>query len=135
MNFFADENINPQMAALLEAFDPRYPVRHLTHQFERGTPDVVWIKDLASREQAWAVIAGDGRILRNKVERLALRQANLTFVHLAPGWMNLKWEEQAWKIIKAWPTIRDEVARASRPTVFQVKVQSKIERVGFTAEL
>lgn len=135
MNFFADENVNPRMAALLEAFDPDCRVRHLTHQFERGTPDLVWIPDLAERDESWAVLAGDGRILRNKVERSALKQANLTFVHLAPGWTNLKWEEQAWKMIRVWPVIREEVERVSRPTVFQVKVQLKVERIGYTASL
>ena len=123
MNFFTDECFMYKANALLEAFDRENQIIPLIDRFEPGTPDVVWIPAIATWNPKPIVVCGDGRILRNKVERQVLREAGLTFVCLASGWTNLEWHVFAWKIIKVWPTICD-VARNLRPTVFEVSAQT-----------
>lgn len=109
---------------MLDLFDPVEEVRPLTDYFERGTKDADWLSGLGEWAAKPAVIGGDGRILRNKAELAQLKGAGLTFVLLAKGWANTKWEAYGWKIIKAWPEIRNNVLKIRVPTVFEVSAGS-----------
>lgn len=122
MTFLADENFQQQAVRLLEAFDQQNSIRHLTEVFERGEKDVKWLGSAGKMEPKPIILSDDGRILRNTVERTALRSSNLTFVHLAPGWTNLGWPEFAWKIVRVWPAILESTRRVARPSVSEVKV-------------
>lgn len=137
MIFLTDENISHKAARLLEVFDHRNEIRAHGDYFEKGTPDVDWMRQVAEWNPKPAIICGDGWILRNKAEMVTLRDSDLMFVYLASGWMTLKWEEFAWKIIKAWPSIASEVHKANRATIFQVHVGGslKVERICLVSEL
>ena len=136
MIFFTDENVSHQAARLLEAFDPSHEIRAHKDRFVPGTPDVEWIREVADDEPKPIFVAGDGRILRNKVERRVLRECDLNFVVLAKGWTNLPWNDFAWKIVKAWPKIVDDVGKARRPSVLEVSCSTlKVKLIGRTASL
>ena len=136
MIFLADENFIVHAVRLLEVFDQENEIRHLTDHFSKGTPDTTWLNSVARWDPKPTVIGGDGRIIRNRVERAALRTADLSFIYLASGWTNLEWAVFAWKIVKVWPDIVRNVETARRPTVFEVKPGSlKVERIGETAKL
>ena len=136
MIFFADENVPTEAAHMLEIFDHDNTIRAYEDCFERGLPDTEWIRAVAKWKPGTAILCGDGRILRNKPEQAVLRAANLTFVHLAPGWLHTQWAEYAWKIVKAWPAIVHSVLTGRRATVFKVNVGGlKIERVRYVSEL
>jgi hypothetical protein len=129
MIFFTDECFMYRANALLEAFDRENQIRALLDHFDRGTPDVVWIQKVAEWSPKPIIVCGDARILRNKVERNVLREAQLTFVCLSSGWTNLPWDVFAWKIIKVWPTIVQTAGSVIRPTVFEVSPQTlKVEK-------
>jgi hypothetical protein len=95
--FFTDENISPNAAYMLSYFEPRYQVRAHSDYFESGTSDIVWMRELASwnKEETTVAVCGDGRILKNKVEKQVLKECDFTFVLLARGWTNLCWNEFA----------------------------------------
>ena len=136
MIFVADENFTVLGVRLLEAFDPQNEIRHLTNSFPKGTPDTTWIPSLGERDPKPIIIGGDGRILKNKAECAALRQADLSFVYLTSGWTNLEWSVFAWKIIKVWPDVVRNVETAMRPTVYEVGPGNlKVKRIGETARL
>ena len=136
MIYLADENFQRLAVGLLEAFDTQNEIRPLTDLFGRGTKDVQWLRAAGRMDPKPVILGGDGQILRNRVERAALREADLTYVHLAPGWMHLKWPDFAWKIVKAWPAIVDSTQRVARPTVFEVKVGNlKVTLVSQTFQL
>ncbi|MBI1353439.1 MAG: hypothetical protein GC160_03770 [Acidobacteria bacterium] len=122
MTFFVDENVSPKLAQILDIFDQRNEVRHLLDYFEAGTPDIEWLQGLGRWSPKPAVVCGDGRILRNAVERAALLESELTFVCLAPGWMKTRFEDQAWKLLKAWPNVAQNVVGVHRPTRFELSV-------------
>lgn len=122
MIFFADENIAPRLAALLETFDPEQEIRPLLNYFERGTPDVQWITKVAAWPEKPVRLSGDARILSRKEERAALLESKLTFVFFAKGWMHVPWHEQAWKMIKVWPDIVRNVSKVRLPALFEVKL-------------
>lgn len=136
MTFFADENFTIHGVRLLEAFDLQNEIRHLTDSFDKGTPDVEWLGGVSTWIPKPIVVGGDGRILRNKVERQALRDADLSFVYLAPGWTNLRWQDMAWKLVRIWPDVVKNVERSRQATVFEIKTTSlKVELRGTTRNL
>ena len=137
MIFVADENFSPRLVRVLEAFDRESEIRHLLDLFPRGSDDLDWIAGLATSNPKPVIVGGDGRILRNAAERAALRTSGLSFVYLAKGWANTGYQEQAWKIVKAWPAIVRNVEQVLVPTVFEVRVGSslKIERRWTTSQL
>ena len=136
MIFLMDENISPHAARMLGHFDRKNEIRALEDHFEKGTPDVVWLTEVATWDSKPVIVGGDGRILKNPAERAALRSADLMFVYLASGWTKLPWEEQAWKIVKVWPAIVQNVVKTRHPTVFEVSVRSlKVDRFKLVADI
>jgi hypothetical protein len=134
--FFTDENISEYLARMLEFFDRKHQIKAHADHFDKGVPDVKWMRGIVEKWGSDVVaICGDGRILTNKAERKVLRECSLMFVHLASGWTRLPWEEQAWKFIKAWPSIVKEVSEANQPMLFQVSVNGKVSPVGRVSSL
>lgn len=130
MIFFFDENIIEHVARMLAAFDRNHEMRHAVDHFDRGTPDTEWIPVVASWKGNPVAVCADGRILRNKVERKALKDSGLMFVYMASGWTNTPWADYAWKIIKVWPQIVRNVSEARYPMVLEVSVGLKIQEIG-----
>lgn len=129
MIFITDENIPSQANKMLEAFDRAHQIRPLTDYFPKGTPDIQWIAGLGGWNPKPAVLSGDSRILRNSVEAQVLKEAKLMWAALGRGWINIQWEEFAWKIIKVWPDVRNGIVRAIRPAVFEVRLSTlKVEK-------
>jgi len=131
--FFADENISSQAAKLLEVFERKHEVRPHKAYFLPGISDTEWISQVASWEPKPAILGGDGRILTRPAELEALKQARLTFVFLAKGWTNLAWETFAWKLLKVWPDVVQNVERVRLPSLFQVTINEKVEHQGTLA--
>ncbi|MCH8966382.1 MAG: hypothetical protein IID43_01770, partial [Planctomycetes bacterium] len=124
MIFFTDENISSKIAPLLEAFDPDHQIRCYENYFNKGEPDTEWLRQIATWSEKPTVLNGDGRILTNPAELAALREANLMFVVFGKRWTDLNWPTFAWKIIKVWPQIVQEVHTTRRPTLFRVTVKN-----------
>ncbi|TVQ75334.1 MAG: hypothetical protein EA380_11135 [Phycisphaeraceae bacterium] len=135
MHFFFDRNIPVALARMLGCYDQAHTIIYHDDRFEKNTLDTNWLSDIATWDPIPVVVSGDGRILRNPAELQVLRELPLTFFLFAPGWINLKWSDQAWKAVKVWPEI---VASASprRPSVYRVPVSaSKVEFVSLTGDL
>ena len=116
---------------MLSHFEQHHQVRALLDYFDRGTPDTKWMSVIASWGENTTIVCADGSILKNRVERQVLKECNLMFVCLSPGWVHLQWSDYGWKIIKAWPDIVKNVEQASKPMVFEVMVGSlKIQSYG-----
>jgi len=136
--FFTDENISKRAAYMLDSFERQHQVRAYLDYFDRGVPDTDWIPVVASwnENDTTVAICGDGRILKNKVEKQVLKEYNLMFVYLAPGWTNIEWSVFGWKIVKVWPNIVKNVEQASYAMVFEVAVGNlKIQTRGRISNL
>jgi hypothetical protein len=121
MNFFFDRCMSPRLAKMIDELEDIHTVRHHDTRFKTDTPDIVWLANLAADESPSVVISGDGRILRNKVERQALREARLTFFCMSRTWGHMKIAEYAWKFVKVWPEIvRNAQESSERPRIFEV---------------
>lgn len=87
MIFFTDECFMYKANKLVEAFDRENEIRPLLDHFPAGTPDVEWIPAIAAWDPKPVVVCGDGRILKNKVERQVLKDAGLD-LYLFSEWMD-----------------------------------------------
>ncbi len=135
MIFLTDENISPRAAYMLDQFDHKHEVRAFVDYFKEGTPDTEWMLAVASWEDTTIAVSADGRISRNEVERQVLKECELMFVYLAPGWVHLGWEKYAWKIIKAWPAIASIVEQARYPMLFEVSTLGKVRALARISKL
>jgi hypothetical protein len=92
VNVFFDNCTSPVFAATLDGF-----VRSFGHRAYhikdvpglkngRHATDLEWISHLQADNKHWIFISGDGRILKNRAERAALRSAGLHGFVLAPAY-------------------------------------------------
>jgi hypothetical protein len=116
MRFFFDRNMSVYIARMMRELEREHTVRHLDddERFVCTTPDTEWMSVLGKDgHPPWIVISGDGRILRNKAELAALRDAKLTFFCMSKQWTNMPKYEYAWKFVKVWPDILENAKLAS----------------------
>lgn len=130
MKFFLDNNLAAKIARGLNGFvAPEHQVVHLREQFAANTDDVVWMTELA-RQQEWVIITGDIRIGRNPLEVRAWREAGHRIFFLKPGWLKLRFWDQAQKFVKCFPEIIEASDRAGQASSFIVSVNGKVEPCG-----
>ena len=139
MIFFTDENVPDNLTRMLDIFDRTNQVRALVDYFPKATSDTDWMKGVSKwrEEEGDDVVAvcGDGRILKNKVEKKVLKECDLMFVHLLPGWSHLQWDELVWKFVRAWPSIVKEVSRANYSMLFRLSASGKVSSMGRISSL
>lgn len=124
MTFYTDENISEYLARMAGLFDRTCTVcAHIDH-FKKGTPDDIWSPQVSAWSPKPICILGDGRILRTPTLKLVARESDMTFVVVGESFMNLPWEDQAWKFIKMWPAVVRAVRSVRRATIFDVGVKS-----------
>jgi len=121
LKVFFDHNLSPHLAhALNVLLGPEGDqVIHLTDRFPANTEDRVWMVALGD-EGGWVVISGDRRIHRNRLEREAWRRSRLVVFFLAPQWRRLRNIEIAWRRLRWWPRIDDQVRIVAPPAAFEL---------------
>jgi len=124
MTFFTDENVATPLGQMLRLFDRRHDILLHADRFDPGTPDDVWMPELAHTDPGAIVISGDGRIVKNPALKVVARQSRLSFVVLGESFMRTAWHDQAWKLIKAWPEIVKATSAVRRPTIFDLTISS-----------
>lgn len=127
---FFDNNLSPYLArGLSEILTPEgVSVVHLRDMFDPSISDVQWIESL-SEEGDWVVISGDMRITKNKLEKAAWKRAGLTGFFLAKAWMHQDPIEQAWRLLKHWPTIQKQVNLVQPGASFTLPLQGKLKQL------
>lgn len=137
MNFFFDRCLPRRLAHMINTYEADHTVLHHDDRFEEQTSDVEWMRTLANEHPPWVVISGDLSIVkRNKAERAALREANLTFFYLTKQWTrNMPFHEFAWRFLKVWPEIVKN-AGTHTPQIFEVSAgrASKVTLIGRTRD-
>jgi hypothetical protein len=135
MNFFFDRCLPIRLARMIGVYEVKHIVRHLDDdpRFHEQTGDVEWMRVLSKDDPPWIVISADLGILRNRVERAVLREANLTFFCLKKQWMKtMEFYERAWRFLKLWPEIISK-SDQNYPRIFEVSV-TKIIPMGRTRD-
>ncbi|MBC8106226.1 MAG: hypothetical protein H7Z14_06515 [Anaerolineae bacterium] len=129
MNFFIHPNFWPEAAKLLRAADSSQDIELFEERYEPGTPDDVWLPCLGKQRPRPFVVSMHDGMIRNAVERRALKQSGCSFVYFSQGWADIPWEEFRWRFLKAWPQIVDAAQASDRQAVFEVTLHGKPRRV------
>lgn len=67
---------------------------------------------------------GDARILTKPVLRSIAKDADLTFVVMAEGFVNLGWHDQVCKMVQVWPDIVKHTRKLKVASIFDVKIRN-----------
>ena len=114
MKFFLDNNLPPNLAGCLrEASSGHFKnglvadVVHLRMDFPANTPDIDWIKALASQKD-WTIISRDAFRKKNGAERKVLRQSGLSVFVLQSSWSSHPYWDSTAQLLRWWPRIVEQ---------------------------
>jgi len=127
MKCLFDNNMPPKLAKTLRFLegDDGIIVEHLNEKFPPDTPDIEWIRKLA-KEGGWFVITKDNQIRKRSNERKAWQESHIPVVFLSKSWMNHDFWEIAWKFIKHWPKLKENISRNKKIESFELTINGKI---------
>ncbi|MHC5539939.1 PIN-like domain-containing protein, partial [Singulisphaera rosea] len=96
MRFSFDRNISPFLARMADLLDRDHTARSYydDDRSKPTTPDAEWIEVLGADDSPWVIVSGDGRILKNKTELSALKEAKLTFFCLSSQWIHMNFYKE-----------------------------------------
>jgi len=114
MRIWGDENISGRLVRILDIYDSENEYRQLTDEFERGTADEIWLPDIAERYPDSILLSGDQRIARDKAQRAILKDSGLSLVYWDKNFAHAQFHEQAWRLLKIWPSVLNEVVPAQQ---------------------
>jgi len=120
MTFFFDANMSPKAARLLKAFGFRHQVISHFDKFPHNVNDNTWITEVSAWRPKPIIVSGDGRILTNPAERQVLDDVGLRFLLLTGKWLRLSWDEQAWRLVKIWPSVCKQFHESQHPKHLRV---------------
>lgn len=99
-----------------------HEVKHLRDLFPPSTPDIAWIEALA-KDGAWTVFTFDQDIARRGAIKEVWKKARLVGFVLRPAWQSFTPMEQAWRLIKQWSTILNQVAIAAPGSTYELGIR------------
>jgi hypothetical protein len=119
-----DNNISPRVARAIQALvvadgDSACALRD---KYDPSTPDVEWIRGLAS-EGGWYVVSGDHRITKNKIEREAWLQTELVGFFLEPSLARLDPLQQTARLLFWLPSLRKQSTLIRGPALFALPLK------------
>ncbi len=131
MNFLLDENLPPRSARALKGLleEPHNEVFHLAADLQKGgTPDRQWLSGL-NPAQRWAIITHDPNIRTRPQELAAWKEHGHVIFFLAQSWSHQTFHEQAWRLVRWWPTIVQTALRAKPRDAFLVPFKGSPSRL------
>lgn len=128
MKVLLDNCLAPVFASTLDGFVSHFGHRafHIKDMNElphgRDTADLEWIEFLRASNDLWIFISGDGRILKNKAERAALRSAGLHGFVLAPAYQKAPLPQVAATLVWRWPDIIKVTELLAPPAMHEIPI-------------
>jgi hypothetical protein len=128
VNVLFDNCLPPVFAATLDGF-----VRFMGHRSfhikdvaglpkGRHSTDLEWIGYLQRHPERWIFVTGDGRLLKNRAERAALRSANLHGFVLAPAHQKAPPHHVAALLVWKWPEIEAVTHLVATPSMHEIPI-------------
>lgn len=126
MKFLFDHNQEPKLARAINELlkSDGHSAVPLRDKFLHSTPDIDWMHELA-KDGGWSVISGDTRIAKNKHERAAWLESNLSIFFLKPGWQKMPFWEKSSRLIWWMPHIIDQADRIEGSAGFWVPIGTR----------
>jgi hypothetical protein len=123
----------PVMASTLDGFITSFGHRAFHIKDVPGLPkgrhsdDIEWIDHLRAQPEIWVFVSGDGRILRNRAERAALRAAGLHGFVLAPAYQKTALNQVAATIVWKWPEIEKVIDLIAPPSIHEIPIGKSVK--------
>lgn len=127
MKLLLDANLSPRIArALNHLVEPDGHQAHaLTDRFPAGTPDPLWLSELA-RDKGWAALTLDRHITKRPHEREAWLRSGVIVFALAPAWgKGFQPREQAARLLMIWPRLVAAFEAVEPPAGFLVPIKGQ----------
>ena len=127
MRCLFDNNMPPKLARTLNYLegDEGIFVEHLKNKFPANKSDIEWLRELA-KEGDWFVITRDNQIRSRAHERRAWKESHIPIVFLQKSWIKQDLWEMAWRFIKYWPKLKENVNRNRNNESFELSVNGKV---------
>jgi hypothetical protein len=125
LRFLFDNQLSPRLAEAINALaqPDGDEIIHLRKKFPPDTSDIEWLTKLGD-EGGWIVVCGDLNIIRARAERVVWKSVGLIGFFLKKGWINLAPWDQAWRLVKWWPTIVAQAQIAAPGNTYGVGVNA-----------
>ncbi|MCH8841694.1 MAG: hypothetical protein IID61_01845 [SAR324 cluster bacterium] len=114
MNFLLDECFSHRFVQMLLPLCEREgdSVQHIVADLGfQGVDDEKWIAQLDSKYQ-WVLLTRDDNLRKLKLQRDAWRQKGIIGFFFAKQWGEAPHNEQAWRLVRWWPTLIELADRA-----------------------
>ena len=127
MKCLFDNNLSPKLARTLSFLEGEdgIPVVHLKEKFSSDTSDIEWIKKL-NQEGGWFIITKDTHIRKRPHERKVWQESNIPIVFLPNTWTNFTFWDIAWRLIRHWPNLKDNINHLGKRESLELSVNGKI---------
>ena len=121
MKFFFDNCVSKYLVDIIVLLEHHgtHELCPLTKRFDPATPDAEWLAKL-SEEKGWILISADVRIRRSGAEKMVWKRSSLVSFFLSKNWVNHDRFEQAWRFVRWWPRIVEQVTLAAPGSAFEV---------------
>lgn len=128
MIIFTD-NVSYKLLELLKLIEHpkrRHQYRSVRDEpFNAGMPDEEWIRKLQGigekESQPILAISADRNIRDSSAQRPILKQCNFNFLLATDSFNRLKFREQSWRYLRAWPALEKEIAKQKHPAVYEMR--------------
>lgn len=94
----------------------------------RHSTDLEWISVLRNSNEVWIFISGDGRILKNAAEKIALRSAGLHGFILGKAYQKTPLNQIVATLIWKWPEIEKVTQLLAAPSMHEIPI-GRIEKL------
>ena len=125
LNYFFDENFSHFLAnAIAQLHRNDFPDDRVTSARGmnlEGAADQTWVGVLEASGESWVVLTHD----RMRKEWRTVQTSGVTWFIFERGWSSLRFWDEAWKLVKAWPEII-EASQRSRERAFNVAVSGRV---------
>jgi len=130
MKCLFDNNMPPKLAKTLNFLegDDGMTVEHLKEKFPPNTPDIEWITKL-SKEGKWFIITQDNQIRKRSPEKKAWQESHIPIIFLQKSWIKLNLWEMAWRLIKYWPELKENINLNRKNESFQLTINGKVTAI------
>lgn len=125
---FFDNCTSPILASTLDGFIS-HSGHHAFHINDvpglakgRHASDPEWIERLQADEIVWIFVTGDGRVLRERPIRQALRNSGLHGFVLSPAYQKTPIHQVAANLVWRWPELEQLVRLTAPPAMFEIPI-------------
>lgn len=125
MKLLFDENLSPKHATTLSTYFDEVDATPTKRAFGLSAKDPQILEALEAWKPRPTLVTADRKIGKKKLELRRLIKAKCNVIVLAANVHDFKAPDQAWRLLKIWPTISENLAKAASPLHIYVDLRKE----------